>query len=173
MNEQRRKQLREWIKERVEDQDSVDLPELADEAVKFFSEKPHFVRDIMGEMLRGHVYEIGQNMLKSTHGEPVVMLGETAVTQSEFKRRSGALSERFSRWMEHTGDQYERLTKLTSVELLNAAGNRERRANTEIAVAKFLRRVASGLSEGQRVEERYSATELEALWTNAEQEVAA
>lgn len=173
MDAARRKQLREWLKERIENRDSVNLPELADEATEFFSDKPQFVREAMAEMMHGYVYEMGQKILKDTRGEHVFMLGDEAVTDTEFKKRSKVLGKRFMDWMEHTGDDYERLMTLQAPQLTDAARARERQANTQLRVASFLRRVASGLSDGQRVEDRYSAEELEELWSGLEQEVAA
>lgn len=173
MDAKRRQQLREWLKERIEDRDAVNLPDLADEATEFFTTKPQFVKEAVAEMVRGYVYEMGQKILKDTRGEHVFLLGGEVVTGTEFKRRSGALGKRFVKWMEHTGDDYERLMTLQAPQLRHAAEARENQAHTQLRVASFLRRVAAGLADGQRVEERYGVEELEAFWNDVETEEAA
>ncbi len=163
-------QLRRWVRTEIEGVEAVVLPELADRGVELFSEKPAFVRGLMNEMLRPIVYEVAQTVLAETRGEPLVPLGDEVVTRSEFKRRSGTMAARFARWMEHANGRHVNFMEMEKRDLVDAAAERERRAETELKVARFERRLAGPMKDGERVKDRYTPEQLAQLWEDVERE---
>lgn len=164
-----RGRVRSWLREVISDSDSVQLPELASEAVEHFRSDQVFIDQLLKESLAPMVYELAHDVMKETR-QGTVVLGERVVSGKEFKRRSSALQARFLRWMEHSdGDGHVRLMKMRKKQLLAAAEERTKRGNTELMIAAFEKRVAAGLeNDKQAVEEKYSAEDLEEIWKQIE-----
>ena len=140
-NHKRSKEVREWVTAQVEDRESVALPELAHEAVEYFSQDEGFVRDILAEVLEPACYKIASYVLSNgrpSHG--VVLLGDDLVSREQFDKEASALQKRFAKWWEHAGDRHYHFMKMNKEQLRLAAEERENRARTEYFVATFERR---------------------------------
>lgn len=165
-NGTRRKALREWLREEIDQQVSIDLPDLADRAVAHFMQDKAFMAGVAKDIIRPAVYEMGVQLLARTRDEATIMLGDEAVTETEFERRAQRVALRWTRWMEHTGTDYRQFMRLDSAALTAAADRRVKRADTEKKIARFERLLAKNLEGKEVVEDRYTAEELEEIWMN-------
>lgn len=172
---ERRKRLREWIAAQITGHDTVNLPDLADGAVDHFTSDEAFMASLAADILRPVVYQMGAQVLSATRHEAVINLGtDEVVTKSEFERRAEQVANRWTRWMEHNGSDYKQFMHLTKADLNEAASRREKRAQTELEIARFERRVAGSLAEDEVVEDQFTPDELETIWdeVNGEGEAA-
>jgi hypothetical protein len=162
--------VREWVKGEVEGEDHVDLARLADEAVDYFMRDEEILRNCLRIVLRPLVYEVARLVLRSTRGEEVIDLGpDEIVTRGEHTRRGKTLSQKFAKWMEHSGDNgHMRMVKMTKPQLLIAAQERKRRGHTELKIAAFQERLAAGMKSGEVVEQRYTIEDMRRIWSEVE-----
>ena len=68
---------------------------------------------------------------------------------------------------------YVRLGAMTAAELLAAADEREGRARRDLSSARWYRMLASQMDEGQTVEDRFTADQVEEAYARASQTLTA
>lgn len=162
---ERRLLLREWLHKRVDGAAAVDLPDVTNLAVEHFQGDEEFVRSLMVDNLRPLIYEMARRMLGRTRQEGVVLVGDELMGRSEFEQEARRrFVPKFARWMEHAGDRHVNFMQMDREDLDKAATERERRAQTELALARFMRKRRSEMKPEQKVADVWSAEQLEQLW---------
>lgn len=151
--------VREWIRDRTDPVERGRTPALAEECVAWLQTNP----DLLDRFLYEQVYNTAAELVRA------VMLASRRTRRfkemadaSEEDRRN-ALRAWFDR-MEHVSPAigYVRLGAMTKDELLTGAQERETRAGNDLTSARWFRTLASGLEEGQSVEDRYTSRQVEA-----------
>lgn len=175
MNGKYRKEVRDWIREEIQERDSVILPEFTRETINHFMENNGLLGDLLKESLEPLVYQMAKEVLgESRHAAQGqyrarqfayanVQLGDEMVTREEFESRAKKFSNRFSRWMEHAGDRHYNFMKMNATQLQAAADERRKRGTTEIFTAEFFERIAGDIGVGF-VEEVYSPEQVDEIW---------
>lgn len=157
-------QVREWIRDRIDPSDRGATPRIAEGAVAWLQETPDLLDRFLYEQVFNTTAEIVRAVMLETRR--VKRFTEVADEPEEAKR------EALQRWLdrrEHVNPQigYVRLGAMTAEELLLAAQERETRARRDLGHARWFRMLATGLDEGQTVEERYTALQVEAAYESA------
>jgi len=157
-------QVREWIRDRIDPSDRGATPRIAEGAVAWLQETPELLDRFLYEQVFNTTAEIVRAVMLETRR--VKRFTEVADESEETKR------EALQRWLdrrEHVNPQvgYVRLGAMTAEELLLAAQERETRAKRDLGHARWFRMLATGMDEGQTVEERYTALQVEEAYESA------
>jgi hypothetical protein len=163
-----RQQLRTWIKERmataIAAEGAFNAPALREEAIGHFEENASFLRGLVREVLPAMFYEEVRLVASHTRGlPPLVDLGGELVTGDVLKQRAQRLGNKWANWIEHVGDRFVPLRKMNKRELLDAVAERQQRVDTETEIIRLWRAMAKQLKDGEMVEQRFSAEQIEAL----------
>jgi hypothetical protein len=158
-----RDRLREWIRGQIDGQHAVKLPDIATLGVEHFMNDTAFLRALFGEQLRSLIYAQAQTVFKQTR-PAAIQLGDEIVDQEEMAKRAERVNARWSKWLEHAGQQHVQLLQMDRIQLLTAAAERESRADVEFKRATFLRELADGLRGRKKVGEVFKMEEIEAVW---------
>lgn len=152
--------LARWVREHIDQEAEVNLPELVNEAITHFSADKTFLTRFLRENIRALIYDLVQGMVASSRGVDRVLLGDTVTTSDKITKRARSASV-FSNWLEHVDNHHVRLLDMTREELLIAATERIARGEAELHLANLWRTLAEDLEGGQRVRERFTAEEIE------------
>lgn len=155
--------LKEWVTERIDGADEVQIPVLVEEAMRHFLADQGFVSRFFKENVRALVYDFVQSAIANSRGE-LVSLGDNVVNRETFKQKARKRSV-FATWMEHVGDRHVQLLEMTREDLLIAAKERSERAATEQSIARLWRAMAQKLEGGQVVKEVFTVEQIEHLQT--------
>jgi len=163
-------QVREWIRDRIDPSDRGATPRIAEGAVAWLQETPDLLDRFLYEQVFNTTAEIVRAVMLETRR--VKRFAEVVDESEETKRAA------LQRWLdrrEHVNPQvgYVRLGAMTAEELLLAAQERETRAKRDLGHARWFRMLATGLDEGQTVEERYTALQVEEAYESATETVTA
>lgn len=156
-----RARVRLWIKDQVKDEAVVQLPDLTDRAVGHFSKQRKFVAEFLSEQLRPIIYQETRRVIAQTR--EVVLHGDDLIDRGELEKRGQRLISKWGNWTEHVGDRHLRLADMTRADLLVAAAEREARGAAEYAIGQHWRALASRLGDTERVGERFTDDEIEAV----------
>lgn len=142
---------------------SVRIPAAATEIAATLRRDAAFCAAFLDDTLRQTVYEEGIDLVSRdrTVATRVATGAEVASLVAD-----GIRGSPWERWLERdpaTG-AHVRLVDMTREQLLAAAGSREERAKTERRRADFDRALAARLRDGQRVRERWTTDEIDALY---------
>lgn len=157
-----RAQIARFVREKIEGEDRVDLPDLVEMAVGHFAHDPAFVAQFMREAFPAIIYGIAQNVVAQTRGA-TVLVGNTLTTTSAARKAASAARPRWQMWLEHTGAGFARLPDMTREELLTAAEQRDTRADRERSLATLWRTLAFNLAPGQKVGDFYDDAAIDAV----------
>lgn len=155
-------QIDRWVKARLKDhnaEDEIRLPDIATEAVEHFLEDRAFLTGPIGDLIRASAYDAAAAFVKRTRG--LVIFEDAVISTTEAKQR--AKRSPFFSWLEHAGDRHLHFLDMTREDLELAATERETRAETDLEVARLERALAERLEGGQRVRDRFSVEEIEAI----------
>lgn len=161
-----RSRIREIVRNRIEAEDEISLPELTDALVTLLRGDEQFMDEFVAEALRSEVY--AQVSAAVAGSRRLVQVGDFAMTSEAIEKRAQAFASRFLGWFEHSGARHVRLMDMTREDLLTSASERRKRGQREYSIAALWTQLASGLEGGQRVEERFTAAEIEALYERIE-----
>lgn len=160
-------QVRDWIYQEIEGQNTVKLPDLANAAVVHFSKDPVFVHGFLETHLRPIIYDLAQKAMAATRGKQnVINVNDTLVTKEGIIAGAQKLQSKWERWLEHVGDRHVRLTEMKRADLLAAAELREQRAGTDMAIAKLWRALAERMEVDQTVGELFTPEQIEKVRTS-------
>ena len=166
--------VRDWIYQEIDGMDTVKLPELANAAVAHFSQDPTFVHAFLETHLRPIIYDLAQKAMAATRGrENVIMAGETLLTRDGISKDAKKLQSKWERWLEHVGDRHVRLTEMTKSDLLKAAEERRKRANTDIRIAALWEALAERMEGDQKVGELFTPEQIDKVRISLEEREAA
>lgn len=154
-------QLRQWVREQLELQDEIVLPDLSREAARVFGKDPEFVHQLMEDTLPELIYEIVSRVLRETRDDRI-LLGDTITTREGVDVRARRHSV-FLNWYEHIERGHVKLMEMTREDLLEAAKEREERGQHELGIARLWRTIAEQLEGGQKVSTRFTSEEIERL----------
>jgi hypothetical protein len=161
-----RSRIREIVRTRIEDEDEISLPNLTDALVTLLRGDEPFMEEFIRISLRSEVY--AQVSAAVAGSRNLVLFGDTAMSEDAIEKRSDAFASRFLGWFEHSGERHVRLMDMTKEDLLASASERRKRGNREYVIAELWTQLAGKLKKGQRVEERFTAEEIEAMYSRIE-----
>jgi hypothetical protein len=165
-----KQQLKDILLDEIGDEFSINLPQLANRVAEIVRADEELSANLIDEIVRPYVYEQGVQIFARTRNEAVLELGDEVVGRSEFEARAKVLTSRFERWMEHAGGRYVNFMEMRRADLEEAAGQRKKRATTELKVAEFELYLARSLKGEEKVGDRYTPDELEEMWAKAYRE---
>lgn len=161
-----RGRIRELVKIRIEDADEFSIPVMTDSILALLREDEPFLQEFMETTLRNEVYELIGDVVKASRN--LIQLGEHALTPDALERRTEKFASRFLGWYEHAGDKHVNLMEMSREDLLVAAAERRTRGQREYRIAALWSQLAEGLEGGQAVKDRFTAEEIEGLYTRIE-----
>lgn len=169
-----RKALREWIRDTIDGQTSIRLPDIASQAATVFGQDSAFLLALLNDQFRQVIYDNVQLVIAQTR-LPVVRLGDEIVDRDEVTRRAHnmAIARRWTTFFEHVGNRHVLLTNMTKADLLTAAQERYRRANVEQAYGTLWTSLANQMRDDQVVGDVFQPETINTLWQQISGEFAA
>lgn len=157
-----RTQIRDWVKDIIQDADEVNVPTVASQAYEHFMKASGFTKRFYEENAGAIVHDIVADVVANTRR--YIPMGNNAAATRQGVRRRAQEHAVFSRWLEHANGRHIRLLEMTKKDLLAAADERERRGDTEYRIANLLRAlaapltdedIAGGIWSPQQIEQKY------------------
>lgn len=170
MSEEPRFKVRRMFEQKIEGLDEFKLPDLTDEILADVKADAALLTAFVDQEVRRMVYLVGQEMLsqwrraKERDGEEVIQAGASLVTRRALQRKAFARRLDWLRHYEQAGDRQVRLMVMTRADCLLAAEARTKRIETESQYVRFLKTVARSLSGGEKIEDKFSTTQLQAIF---------
>lgn len=161
-----RGKIRDVVRIRIQGADEISLPSITDSVVAILMTDDDFVAEFMRTTLRSEVYAQVSAVVAATRDLSVV--GDTAMSDGAVKKRATEFASRFLGWYEHAGDRHVQVMEMTREDLLVAAAERRQRGDREFRLASLWSRLADSLEGGQKVSERFTPEQVEALYQNIE-----
>lgn len=155
--ESTRARVRSWVLAKVKKEAEVEIPELAREAIQYFSKDADFKQSLFEESLYSMVYDLAQGAVSSTRiSNPPEIEGEQG---------DGAPPVSvFYRWFEHCGTRHVAVLNMSRDDLKLAEQERRERGDKEIAIANLWKYVREHMkSSDEQVSDRFSSAQLEVL----------
>jgi hypothetical protein len=160
--------LREWLRDEIARAGIANVGPLAEGGVLYLAEDQERLNQFVTERVYDMAAEVARAMLLETRR--VRRFYESAEGVSPEEQRV-----RMERWFDRMEHQplkgYMRLGAMTRDDLITAAEEREKRAATEVATARWYRILAQGLGEGQVVRDRYTPEQVAEAYSNATNDV--
>ena len=154
-----RAQVRQWVREQMEDASEVDLPALAGRAVAHFRGDAAFIQTFLDESLPTLVYDIASSIGSKTR---LLSFGDHLATRATVADAATRHTV-FERWLEHAGARHIRLLSMTKADLLVAAEERRKRGEHDMWLSRLWVRIAKDMSDEDTVGERFTTEEIEKL----------
>jgi hypothetical protein len=161
-----RGRIRELVKIRIDGAEEFSIPTLTDSVIALLSGDDDFMKEFIQTTLRHEVYT--QVAAAVAASRKLVQLGDEVLTPGAIERRAERFASRFLGWYEHAGNRHVNVMEMTREDLLIAAAERSSRGNHELRIAALWTQMADGLEGGQRVQDRFTAEEIEGLYTRIE-----
>lgn len=162
-DERPRLAIARWVRAQIEEEPTFKIPDLADRVVEEVQKSPAYLKALLKSELRPMIGEMVKNIVRESRGG-LVEAGDEVIDRAEFAARSKiSFAQRFSDWYEHVGDRHIALLDMTREELVEAAGERRQRANTELEIAELWERLASQLTPEQKLGAKFSTEQIAAL----------
>lgn len=162
----RRKQVKEALAERITESikrsGSVDIPEVVHDTISHFEQDENFLRELVYEIFYPDGYQQARKIIAQTRNEAAVTHGDEVVARSEFEERAAT---RFERWVVNVAPHRDVLfMKMEREDLIQwRAKNDNLASHYEINVG-LADRLLKPLKEGQKVEEVFTAEEIEGIY---------
>lgn len=161
--------IAEWVQYYIDalpENDSVIMGEIADLALEHFLHDRAFIRGPITDLIRMAALRAAQDAGRRSRihlsASPNAVFAATPVSP-DGTRVKPAPSNRWWQWLEHVNDRHMRLAEMTREDLLQAAQERTTRGDREMAIADLWQALASKLEGGERVRDRFTPEEIEAL----------
>jgi hypothetical protein len=145
--------VRQWLRDQLDGQDDVQVPELTAKAIAHFKGDIDFMTLLVEETLPGTVGDLAYHILSRARGSAIRM-GDSIVTRDGFDQR--VERSRFRDWMEHAGDRHIALLALTKQTGQLAIAERRGRGDEEYRRAAFLERLIKPLRGKQVIGDRWT-----------------
>ena len=157
-----RADIEAWFSEKVNRRGSFKMPDLVDRAVEEFSHQNGFARRFVKAMARPMIYTIGLNVIRTKRA---LSVGEVVINPSEIEKASRdhvtEIFERWSRHMEHCGDRYVNILKMTKIDLNIAIKERSKLVGTHQLYIDLLKHLRRKLKADEKVEDRWTLEDIE------------
>jgi hypothetical protein len=159
--------LREWLRDQIALLGTANVGPLAEGGVLYLAEDQDRLNQFVTERVYDMAAEVARAMLLETRR--VKRFYESENTTPEEQR------VRMERWFDRMEHQpmkgYMRLGSMTRDDLITAAEEREKRAATEVATARWYRILAQGLGDEQTVREAFTPEQVAEAYSNATNDV--
>lgn len=152
-----RRRIRQWVKELTQGRDEISIPDITDEVIA----RIHDDVETMRALLYDGVYEEVRGQIGASRSW--FLAGERALNEEALAAKAERLKSRWSRWLEHANGHHIRLMTMTRLDLLAAAAERRKRAETEVRIARLWEAMADQMAEGQTVGEVFDPEQIDAL----------
>ncbi len=152
--------VRHWLREQLDGQDEIQVPELTTKAIAHFKGDIAFMQLLIQETLPSTVAELAYDVLTRIRGSAIRM-GDALVTREGFQER--VHRSKFRDWMEHAGDRHISLLKLTKQTGQVVVAERRARSDEEHRRADFIERLIKPLRGKQTVGDRWSEEQIEQI----------
>ena len=159
--------IRQWVRDEIENESEIDLPELADKAVSYFQTDNVIMGRLFAEGMRNLVYSLAESVLAQTRPNLRIVGGKA---QDPEKLTTKVRKKAWEAWMEHVGDKHVRLVEMDRESLLTAAAGRRLSANRNVEIARLFEGIASRLEGGEVVGDRFGHDDIESLRIQLEAE---
>lgn len=156
-----RKQVRAWVRDRIDGESSVEVSSLYREMVTHFSQDREFVAAWLSETLPAVAYDETLRVCAQTRGH--ILFGDEILSRDETETRLKEVRPRWQAWLEHVGDRHVRLLDMTKEELRTAATLRRQRGETELRYAELWDELASHLRGKKKVSDVFTVEQIEDL----------
>lgn len=165
----------EHVRDLIESQgDSFLLTDLRDKTITHFKEhNPDVLLGLMQARMESTVYDIVQKMVAkgrqhltfpaNGHTHKAIKKSRDALREDIAREREQRNRRLFADWYEHTSTGHVALLDMQVEDLRDAQRRRTSRGNQEIAVARWLGRIADRLPLGASVRKHFTDEELIAL----------
>jgi hypothetical protein len=160
-----RAKVRQWVREHIEGEEEVRIPDLVNDAVRDFGKDRKFLTALANEALRDMVHDLVQSQVGRSRS--LYLVGDTALDRKGI-RKSARKQSVFASWLEHAGDRHFRLMDCGREELLIAAEERAKRGNHDLGLAALWRTLAEQLEGGQVLREKFTPEQIEELYEGLE-----
>lgn len=157
-----RSELRTWLKDAIADEKEVHVPSLTNSALSWLQSRDGLHAALSEQLLRQAVYQEVQGVVGLARHR--ALSDDVDLSEEEFEKRTSKFASRFLSWFEHVGDKHIRLMDADRTYLLAAAKLRRDRGSHELHLAVFFEQMADGLEGGQKVAERFTPEEIEAIY---------
>jgi hypothetical protein len=159
--------LREWLRDQVALLGTANVGPLAEGGVLYLAEDQDRLNQFVTERVYDMAAEVARAVLLETRR--VKRFYESDEVSPEEQRI------RMERWFDRMEHQplkgYMRLGSMSKEDLITAAEEREKRAATEVATARWYRVLAEGLGEGQVVRDVFTPEQVAEAYSNATNDV--
>lgn len=156
-----RMQVAQFVRDRIEGQDSVNLPDLTEAALGHFMRDPDWVEAFLRSQFSPMLYTIAQNVIAQRRSGQIIV--GNVIASQQVAKQMVSRRPRWQMWLEHDGNEYVALPSMTREGLLRAADGREQRANREAGIASVWRALAANMQPGQRVADVYDEDAINAV----------
>src|SRR5690349_10393179 len=95
-----RQQVRAWIRDRIAEESSVQLPTMYRELIEHFAADPEFVKAWLAETLSPVAYEETRRVCADTRGGSIVW-GDVVLSRDASDARMKAARPRWQAWLEY------------------------------------------------------------------------
>ena len=152
--------------------DRLKISDLTERAKERFTVKQDWVDRFVDEALTDMVRSVCRQVVASTRGGYKKYIFKDTVlgvqTYAEQTTKEAAtlhmkLMSKWGQWMEFNGQQHVRLFEMTRQDLLQAAAERERRAERELEIAALWRAMAAQMTDSVVVRDVFNPAQIEAL----------
>lgn len=157
-----RKQVRQWVRERIREEAAIEIPVLYKEMVAHFASQPDFVSAWLAETLMPMAYEETRGLCADTRSGHVVF-GDTILSREATGERLKQARPRWNAWLEYVGDRHVRLIDMTRNELLTAATIRRQRGETELRLSELWTELASHIKGRKTVGQVFTPEQIDTL----------
>lgn len=151
--------LYQWAEQKVAevaDGDRLKISDLTELAEREFATDPDWTKAFVQESLTSMIRSVTQQAVASTRGQyKKYVFGDRVLTAKDYATQTTheaatlrmRLMSKWGGWMEHTGVSHVRLLDMTRKDLLDAAAEREGRANRELEIAALWRAMAEKMPD--------------------------
>ena len=152
--------IRQWLRDQLDGQDDIQIPELTAKAIAHFKGDTTFMELLVEETLPGTIGDLAYHILSRSRGSAIRM-GDAIVTRDGFDQR--VERSRFRDWMEHAGDRHIALLALTKQTGLLAIAERRARADEDYRRAEFIERLIKPLRGKQTIGGKWTEEQIDQI----------
>lgn len=161
-----RLRIRVWLRDRVEGVPEFEMPVIADECRDALLADVVFLRGPISDLVRAVALEELHRIGSDTRSGRIVAGTKVTTAERFIAQAQEKAQSRFAKWLEHSNGRVMHFMNMTSTDLILAATEREKRASTELNIARFERYIAGTLAEGQTVGAKFTSEQLGEIYTS-------
>lgn len=166
--------IKRWIDREIGEETTFKIPVIANKLTDVILADKGFLAAYVRVSLRDQVYEHVRRHVAKTRN--IVVLGNGDVHERDvYPERAAEVSavRGWYEWSERVGKQHIVLKDITREELFDAATLRRQQAEPHLELADFFERLAKQLRPEQKLSDKFSEQQVEALYQQVRKERAA